>query len=343
MKSPLRLLWLISFPAEVGAGWLLLGPGIWRSALALHVVASGIFGLSLIVQADSRKDWSWPLLGWTLSLLLFPVLGMLGMAIAFMLTHFVLRRSAQTTTKLERAVEVESPAEDVVARAGEMELSLLEEREVEPVVDVLHEEDPESKRAAIEAIAVKRDTGTVPLLRGLLHDPSPEARFFASISLSKLEDEISKSILSTQREVSANPDLPEARGRLARLYLDYVLSGFLEGVSRDYYLELAREEYDEVLEAHPHHDRLALDLAKVHLLLGNIANASAILEDLALGRPDSVDVHLARMEVIYEFGDFRELSVYARRALPGFAESADVHELVQWWAETGREGVAGAI
>jgi len=340
MKAPLRLLWLISFPAEVGAGWLLLGPGVWRSALALHAAASGIFGLSLIVQADSRKDWSWPLLGSTLSLLLFPVLGMLGMATAFMLT---LRWSGQAPTKPERTVEVEYQAEDVVARAGEMELSLLEEREVEPVVDVLQEEDPESKRAAIEAIAVKRDTGTVRLLRGLLHDPSPEARFFASISLSKLEDEISKSILSTQREVSANPDLPEARGRLARLYLDYVLSGFLEGVSRDYYLELAREEYDQVLEAHPHHDRLALDLAKVHLLLGNIANASAILEDLALGRPDSVDVHLARMEVIYEFGDFRELSVYARRALPGVAESADVHELVQSWAETGRDGVAGAI
>ena len=340
MKSPLRLLWLISFPAEVGAGWLLLGPGVWRSALALHAAASGIFGLSLIVQAASRKDWSWPLLGSTLSLLLFPVLGMLGMATAFMLT---LRWSGQAPTKPERAVEVEYQAEDVVARAGEMELSLLEEREVEPVVDVLQEEDPESKRAAIEAIAVKRDTGTVRLLRGLLHDPSPEARFFASISLSKLEDEISKSILSTQREVSANPDLPEARGRLARLYLDYVLSGFLEGVSRDYYLELAREEYDQVLEAHPHHDRLALDLAKVHLLLGNIANASVILEDLALGRPDSVDVHLARMEVIYEFGDFRELSVYARRILPGVPESVDMHELVKWWAETSREGVAGAI
>jgi hypothetical protein len=334
MMSPLRLLWLISLPVEASVGWLLINPSLWRIVLPLHMVASVIFGFSLIVRADDRINWSWSVLGWALSLLLFPVVGMLTAAVAFVLAHADFRGPGRTTAKLGKiAVEMEEATEDVIAQAREMEISVIEEREVEPVVDVLQEADPESKRAAIEAIARQRNAGTIRLLMGLLHDPSPEARFFASISLSKLEDEISKAILSAQRELAANPDLPGAHGQLARLYLDYVLSGFLEGAPRDYYLGLTRRALEKALEASPHSDQLTSDLARVHLMLGDIANASVMLEDLVRTRPGDPNVHLARMEIIYEFGDFRELSVYARRAIQKvLGKDAESRELIDWWA-----------
>lgn len=339
----LRSLWLVAFPVEAFGGWLLLEPGPWRVALAmaLHVVASAVFGFSLVVQTDERRNWSWSLLGWALSLLIFPLLGMVVIAVAFVLANVVLRRrSGQAVAEIEGVIELEGAEGDVVSRAHEVEISLLEEREVEPVVDILQEDDPEAKRAAIEALTKERGAGTVRLLRGLLHDPSPEARFFASISLSKLEDEIGKSILAAQRDVAANPGLPEAKERLAEACLDYTLSGFLEGATRDYYLELAYEAFEDALEAIPDDHRLIVRLARVHLMLGNIAEASAMLDDLARRTPEDVEVRLARMEVIYQFGDFRELSIYARRTLPTIPEGAEARELIEWWAGTdGREEV----
>ncbi len=337
VKAPLRLLWLVALPMETAAGWLLLSPGLWRAsiAFALHVAAAGVFGLSLIVRAEERRVWAWPLLGWTLSLLAFPLLGMLATAAAFALTRGASRRSEQVAGEIQDAVEPERNEADVVARARELEVSLLDEREIEPVVDVLKEDDPELKRAAIEAITQQRGAGTVRLLRGLLHDPAPEARFFASVALARLEDEIGQSILSAQHALAADPEGPETRERLAQLYWDYALSGFLEGVTRDYYLDLALRAFEEALEVSPHPDRLAVQRARVHLLLGNVVEAAMELDDLARRHPTDADVRVARMEVIYEFGDFRELSVYARGALPAFSGDDELRELIGWWAEAG--------
>ncbi|MDQ4127371.1 MAG: hypothetical protein M3151_05395, partial [Actinomycetota bacterium] len=89
MTHPLRLLWLIALPMEVAAGWLLLNPDLRSAtvAFALHTAASGVFGLSLIVRVGDRRIWAWSLVGWTLSLLAFPLLGMLAAAAAFALTR----------------------------------------------------------------------------------------------------------------------------------------------------------------------------------------------------------------------------------------------------------------
>jgi tetratricopeptide (TPR) repeat protein len=339
MTAPLRLLWLVALPLEAAAGWFLLSPGLWRAAFAfaLHAAAAGVFGLSLLVRVEERRVWAWPLLGWTLSLLAFPLLGMLAVAAAFALTRGAFRRSDRIADEIEDVVGSKKPSGDVVARARELEISLLEEREIEPIVDVLKEDDPELKRAAIEAITRQRGAGTVRLLRGLLHDPAPEARFFASVALARLEDEIGQSILSAQQALAADPDQPEARERLAQLYWDYALSGFLEGVTRDYYLDLALQAFDDALEVSPQPDRLALQRARVHLLLGEIVEAAVALDDLARRHPTDADVRVARMEVIYEFGDFRELSVYARRALPDFSGDGELRDLLEWWAEASRK------
>ncbi|CAA9405047.1 MAG: hypothetical protein AVDCRST_MAG22-1487 [uncultured Rubrobacteraceae bacterium] len=343
--DPLRLLWLGCFPAEAAAGWLLLASAPWKAvlALALHALAVAVFGLSLLIRAAGYRNWSWSLLGGALSFLIFPLFGMAVTAGAFALARSVLWRPGRAVAAIEDSVDLQGPEGDVVSRARRVEISLLDEREVEPVVDVLQEDDPEAKRAAIAALTKRRDGGTVRLLTGLLHDPSPEARFFASLALSKLEDEIGKQILAAQRDLAENPQSPESRERLAEAYLEYTLSGFLEGTTRDYYLELARQAFEDALEVSPHTDRLTLRLARVHLMLGNIAQAAAILDDLARRKPNDATVHQIRMEVIYQFGDFRELSVYARRVLARVPEGSEARELVEWWAEAGREEASGVV
>jgi sugar/nucleoside kinase (ribokinase family) len=178
----------------------------------------------------------------------------------------------------------------------------------------------------------------VRLLIGLLHDPSPESRFFASIGLSRLEDEISRAILAMQRTVAEQPTAA-AHEQLGQLYLDYAVSGFLEGVTRDYYLNLARQAFEAALAGSTAPDRLQQRLARVHLLLGNIAEAAALLDELAGRQPTEAAIHLLRMEVIYQFGDMRELALYARRARPPLSGIAEGDELLEWWATAGPQGV----
>ncbi len=260
---------------------------------------------------------------------------MLAVAVAFALAGVAVPRSPSVSSLLA-ATDVDEERTDAVARAHELEVALLDELEIEPVVDVLREDDPELKRAAIEVIARQGDASAVRLLIGLLHDPSPEARFFASLGLSKLEDAIGRALVAAQRARAEAPDSAEAREHLAQLYLDYATSGFLEGVTRDFYLDLARQAFEEALPASPDPDAVAFRLARVHLLLGNIAEAAALLDDLGRRRPADPDLHALRLDVIYQFGDLRELVVYARRALAGLPEDAEARELVAWWAAAGR-------
>jgi hypothetical protein len=282
------------------------------------VVAAGLFGASLQTWRLGHRDWSWSVLGGTLALLAFPGLGMLAMVVGFSLAHARLPR-APLLRRVVDATEVEGRRIGAVGRAEELEGALLDELEIEPVVDVLREDDPELKRAAIEVIAKQGDTSAVRLLTGLLHDPSPEARFFASLGLSKLEDAICRALLAAQRAVADAPGSSEVHERLAQGYLDYALSGFLEGVTREYYLDVARQEFEAALPSSSDPDGVQRRLARVHLLLGHIVEAAALLDGLVLRHSADPELHLLRMEVIYQFGDLRELMIYASRALAASA------------------------
>ncbi|WP_172620767.1 HEAT repeat domain-containing protein [Rubrobacter xylanophilus] len=317
------LLWLVSFPLETAAGWLLLGgsPGRIIASVAVHAAACCVFGCSLL-RARGR---GWPMVGFTLSLVVFPLAGMLAAALAY-------AAAALPQPRWRPSGEPEVREEDPLSRARRVEISLLEEREVEPVVDVLREEDPEAKRAAIERLALRRDSEAIRVLRGLLHDPSPEARLFASLTLSRLEDEIGKEILAARRDAERAPEDPAARERLADLYLEYALSGLLEDAARDYYLRMACEEYEAALRAGAGKGRNGLRLARAHLGLGEIAQAAGLLDELGRERPDDPEVHLLRMETIFDFGDLRELKTYARRVLGRLPEGSEARELAGWWA-----------
>ena len=143
MRRSRRLLWLFSFPAEAAAGWLILNPSGLELALALHALAAGVFGLSLLSREEGRdNNLAWALIAWTLSLVIFPILGMLAVAAAFLLSGFRSRGRGGVADGMRDAAEPEQGPVDVVTRAREVEVSLLDEREVEPVVEVLREDDP---------------------------------------------------------------------------------------------------------------------------------------------------------------------------------------------------------
>jgi len=312
-------------------------------------VAATVFACSLLQRTPRGWLWAWPLLGWALSLLAFPLLGMVATAIAFTLSQTVFRRRSQAAAAELQAMAVAEPYSELEGFLPQRRVSLIDDLEVEPVIDVLRADDPELKRAAIDAITKQRGPESIRVLMGLLHDPSPEARFFASIGLSKLEDEISQAILATQRALAQTPGAPELRARLGELYLDYALSGFLDPVTQRYYLGLARETLEALLQIDTYAVDTALRLARVDILLDDLPAAAALLDAATLQAPENLDARLMRMEVYYRAGELGGLATYARAALPVVAPAADDEELVGWWAAAptpqpagiGRRGASG--
>jgi polysaccharide biosynthesis protein PelE len=336
--SPLRLLWLVALPLEAFSGWLILsessGIAVALGGLA-HVLASLVFGLSLLTRIAGRWHVAWALLGGVIALVAFPIIGMVAMLIGYIVGQVSRHRVPLGAGHLFTSTNLDEGATDAIGRAREVEIELLDELDIEPVVDVLRENDPELKRAAIEVITKQGGPGAVRLLIGLLHDPSPDARFFSSIALSRLEDEISRTILAAQREVAEQPDSSDAQEQLGQLYLDYALSGFLEGVTREYYLDLAREAFENAAEHSADPDAVLRRLARVMLLQGSVGEAAAIIDELARRRPEDDDLRMLRMDSIYRFGDFRELVTYARREEPALTPGSESRELAVWWATSG--------
>ncbi len=336
--TPLRLLWLIALPLEGLGAWLILnaasGIDMALGGLA-HVLAALLFGLSLVSRVAGRWHVAWALLGGVIALVAFPVIGMVAMLIGFVVGQVSRHRVPLGAGHMFTSTNLDEGATDAIGRAREIEIELLDELDIEPVVDVLRENDPELKRAAIEVITKQGGPGAVRLLIGLLHDPSPDARFFSSIALSRLEDEISRTILAAQREATEKPDSPDAQEQLGQLYLDYALSGFLEGVTREYYLDLAREAFENAAGHSADSDAVLRRLARVTLLQGSIGEAAAILDELGRRHPADDDLRMLRMDSIYRFGDFRELVTYARREEPALTLGSESREIAAWWATSG--------
>jgi len=334
MSWLVRLLWLIAIPLEIQVARLLDEPTPTEVpiALGLHVVAATVFAASLLQRTRRGWLWAWPLLGWTLSLLAFPLLGMVATVLAFLLNQTIFRRRSEAAAAELKALAVAEPYSEFEGLLPERRVSLIDDLEVEPVIDVLRADDPELKRAAIDAITKQRGPEAIRVLMGLLHDPSPEARFFASIGLSKLEDEISQAILATQRALAETPGAPEARARLGELYLEYALSGFLDPLTQRYYLGLARDTLEALLQLDTYAVDTALRLARVHILLDDLPAAAELLDAATLQAPENLDASLLRMEVYYRAGELRGLATYASAAAPAVASAADDGELVSWWA-----------
>jgi len=119
------------------AGWLIINPGMGPigAAIGAHLVATGVFGFSLVTWSKGRAIWAWALVGWTIALLGFPLMGMLATAVAFILTRVVFRRSLYNVEGIADATAMDDRPTNAVEAAHELEIALLDELEIEPIVE----------------------------------------------------------------------------------------------------------------------------------------------------------------------------------------------------------------
>jgi tetratricopeptide (TPR) repeat protein len=229
-------------------------------------------------------------------------------------------------------VDASAPVSD---RHASGSIDLYAPLDTEPLVDLLHDSDPDLKRGAIETLVGIHGSRAAGMLRSLLHDDDPEIRLYASIRLSGLEDEMGRAIQTARAATEASPSEVDAWRRLVLACSAYVTSGLLDTAMARQCLLQAEHAYEVASKLQP-------DLAEVALALGRACQAARqfgaareYFEQVARGSNTtlSVDARIGLMELAFERRALAEVKAYAALTAPDMHADDPRRELVEWWAE----------
>jgi len=301
------------------------------AGFGLHVGASVLFGWTTGRSGTHATDKLTPVLSGLLALLGFPLFGMVAVlsgTIALSALALRPRRLQAGPTAAALAASAARP----IAGAQTLQPDLFAVLDVEPIVDALNGLDPVLKQGAIDALVRSQRYQSVGTLRTLLLDPEAEIRLYASVTLTKLEDEIGQAMLDARAmTLDATPDA-EAWETLAWVYVEYASSGFIAQPTADQYLDLARRAYEAAVDLEPDQSELALALGRAHLLFDQPEIAQTYFETAGMHHVRNPDVHLALMELAYHRGAVAEVAQRASTAARLLRFDYPQQQLVNWWA-----------
>jgi hypothetical protein len=249
------------------------------AGLALHVLAVVVWALGmqrLSQPAPSAADAptatgpsGWAVAGAIISGCTFPGLGMFSVSMAFVFSHVFRRRTIPRSTLGKTLASLQVPALSMRPAGLEQASQVLS------IVDVLHQQNTEMRRAVVRTLGFQGDKESVVILRRLLTDANPDVRSDAAVILTRLENDYQLRILKAQEQIEAAPDDDERLLQLARRYQEFAESGLLDPISRDHYLHEAEYIFERATELHPTHMAIFIELARVYHHLGRSEEAEA--------------------------------------------------------------------
>jgi hypothetical protein len=266
------------------------------------------------------------LLTGTLAFLGFPVFGMLAVVVGSLFSAVLFARRPPFVSWDEREFDEAHPPDSPVL--AELAPAL----KVEPLADLLTGDDPDLKRAAVDALLKTQGHLAIGNLKTLLHDRDLEVRLSASLRLVALEDELGQDIQTAQAAVEQSPDNAGAWSSLARACVKYASSGLVDDSASRQYLSHAVDAYAAALRLFPRQHRLALAIGRAYLELGELALAQPLLEHAAQGEAERIEAQVLLMDVAYRRGALVQL---ARRAAVALGETPPSHherQFLEWWA-----------
>ena len=92
---------------------------------------------------------------------------------------------------------------------------------MEPLVDSVHDPDPEVRKLAVRQIAEKHTPFAIRLLHFMLMDVDEEVRLYAASELERIDNEMQARIYDLEQKLKKNPNATALRTELARIYIDY--------------------------------------------------------------------------------------------------------------------------
>jgi tetratricopeptide (TPR) repeat protein len=332
------VLQVLGFFGDIAIGMLLLlEANLQLFLLHLPFVFIWAWGVNIIENQGLQDEQpahigliyvnGWGVAALLLGLCAFPGLGPLAFSVALSIASFMRQRTT-----------IEMPDET----APTLEISKALDLEIQPMVDVLHNSDLETRRAAVAALGRHANPGSIGLLRQLLSDPRAEIRSDASIALTRIESEFSCALNASVKQWIADPADSESALTLADRYYQYACSNVLDEVSRHVYLVKARNLVEQVISQDSMEAELWMQLARIRQHLGETGNALQDARTALQLQPDSQEAYLLAMELAFCLHAWDTLISLASEGLTELPEDSETQTSLQWWAtlspEPGRQG-----
>jgi hypothetical protein len=303
-------------------------------ALHLPAVLFWTSGLALVALATPA---GWATRGRALSLgaialVLFPGLGSLACTLALLASRVSCwLRPQSLPVEQPEAILDDREEHSFSSAVGPSEW--LADLDVEPLDDLLRDNDPLSRRAAIEALRRRRGYEAVGDLRVLLADPDPDVRTFAAVAISELENGFGKELISVTGRVEDSPKQAHHHAELSELLYRYACAGPLDDAGRKIFLLRARERIAEAIDLDPGSGDAWLGLSRIDLELGHRALAWDAVNRSLAESPGNPDGCLLAMQLALDGRRPDQLPALAAQACARPIDDRETEELLQWWAE----------
>lgn len=342
---PLWMQSLVAIVTEVASLSLLDGSGTTGRLVAyfaLHAVASALVtSLAWQMLPGHLKGPRWAVLGLLFSFDFFiPALGV----VAMMIVMYIAMRYP-SVMRVERYVEIAEPV-FLSSEKEKREQSDVRAGHARRILSDPHQSIDRKLRVLI-ALQTMRPKVAIPLLQGLLADPSEDIRLLAYSMMDAWEKDITDRLQAAQKllnKVNSHKTIgtdqdrkltrQNAHRKLAELYWEQVDSGLARGDLRTFSLQRAKSHCEKALVLDARQGGLWVMYSSVLTELGQVLAADRAL-GLAhkAGAPDSVVCpHLARLA--FDAGDYELIRTWMRRAGRSGHLSHAVRQCVRYW--TGR-------
>lgn len=312
---------------------------------AACVVSFGFWGPWDFHYAEEKN---WAVLGFVL-VLAIPVWGLIGYAGAYAAVHLRRRLDSEggdIMTAFADYIAYEPEVESLLKQTPSLlsgsavmpDRALERRSQVAPLIDIIKTGNAAMKRGAIFSLGKLERKTAVRILREALHHVDKESQFYVAGQLSKIEREISDSIIRNRRRLELEPDNIELRVQLARHCKDYVESGLLEPSVKRYFLRQAVENADIVLAQDAARVDVALDLADLKRMSGDLVAAVDLYRRVLKLESGSTSARVGLAHCYFSLRDMPNLGTVLRELQSMGSTPPEIENVITFWSGSEETG-----
>lgn len=305
-------IWSLAVSFEVLAGVVILHPnqytvGIILLFLSSHCVAALLsflaFRIYLLKEYDKVVFYS--SLGGLITFS-FPLIGLFGITISFLLVRHVLERKGEFAMDFG-PMDITDSGPSLFENMKDTDSIIKEETDIEPILDILKGNDPALKRGAINLLKQIGSKETIHLIKECISDPNDEVRFYASTALKRLNDFYIQQISIAKKNTEVENPSASKFGDLGNIYKKYAESGLCDQGVRDYQFDFAKKAFIETLHIEPEDIETMAILGYVSMEMKEYEEAERYFKKALDIKPGLDDALLGLCRLYYEKWDLKAL------------------------------------
>ena len=201
---------------------------------------------------------------------------------------------------------------------------------LEPLLDSVHDPDPDVRKQAIRKIAEQRTPFSIRMLHNMLLDEDEEVRLYTASELDRLEGEMQKHIHQLRKKLIENPNQLEIRFKLAKAYIEYARLLLLDNNLRHFFLNKAVGILNRNIALQPNNPDYLFYRGWVYQMQGNYQKAITDLTKTIKLNKRFVMAFLILAEVYFELGEYHYVK-WIMNVIPVKKQQVEEYNVHLYW------------